>query len=252
MRFVVVGGTGLIGTRVAALLDRPGDPVVVASPSTGVDTVTGEGLRAAVAGADVVIDVTRPRTYEAGEVMRFFLTSTLNLLEAAAGAGVGHHVALSVVGAERLLDSAWFRAKIVQESLVRSGPIPYTVVRATQFFEFVAAIADHATIGAEVRVPPVRCQPVAAVDVAEAIADTVRAEPRCGVVEVAGPDSFRMPELVSLALAAAHDARTVVADGHARYFGAELRSTTLLPNRAARLGHVGFADWLARQSSAAG
>ncbi len=246
MKVVVAGGTGLIGAKVCELLSRSGYVVVGASPSTGIDSCSGRGVADALAGADVVVDVTRPRTWAAADVMDFFLTSTQRLLEAGRAACVQHHLALSVVGTEHLLASGWFRAKIVQESLVRSGPLPHTIVRATQFFEFLPQIADHATVGTIVRLPPVQFQPIAAADVAAAVAALAGGVPAGDIVEIAGPETFVLPDLVQRGLRSADDRRIVVADPQARYFETDVGADTLLPGPGATVGSTRFASWLAQ------
>jgi uncharacterized protein YbjT (DUF2867 family) len=244
MKIVIIGGTGLIGSKVVTRLREHGHQAVPASPDTGVNTLTGEGLAQALTGAAVVIDVSNSPSFEDAAVLRFFETSTGNLLAAEAAAGVGHHVALSVVGCDLMPESGYFRAKVAQEKLIRNSPIPYSVVRATQFFEFVKRIADAATDGNRVRIPPVLFQPMAAADVANAVCRVALGAPLNGVVEVAGPQQFRFDELIRLGLSARHDPREVVADPHARYFGAELGERMLVPVGEARLGETRFEDWL--------
>src|SRR5262249_33295660 len=219
MKIVVIGGTGLIGKKVVTNLRQHGHEVVAASPSSGVNTVTGEGLAQALAGAQVVVDVANAPSWEDNAVLEFFETSGRNLLAAEAAAGVGHHVALSVVGTDRLLASGYFRAKMAQEKLIKASPIPYTIVRATQFFEFVSGIAQTATEGKTVRLPPVLMQPIAAGDVAAVVAEVALAEPLNGTFEVAGPETIRQDDLVRQFLAATGDARTVVTDPKALYYG---------------------------------
>jgi uncharacterized protein YbjT (DUF2867 family) len=248
MKVVVIGGTGLIGSKLVNKLGEHGHEAVPASPDTGVNTLTGEGLAEAVEGAAVVVDVSNSPSFDDTAVLEFFETSTRNILDAEAAAGVAHHVALSVVGTERLTESGYFRAKIAQEKLIVSSSIPYTIVHATQFFEFVKSIADAATAGNTVRLAPVLIQPMAADDVASAVCEVSVGAPRNGVVEVAGPLWFRLDELVRRALNARNDPRQVVADPHARYFGAQLSERTLLPDDSARLGRIGFVDWLGQQA----
>ena len=231
MKIVVIGGTGLIGGKVVAKLRERGHHAVPAAPETGVDTLTGEGLAEVLAGAQVVVDVTNSRSFEEQAVMDFFTTSTGNLLAAEAAAGVTHHVALSIVGIERLPDNGYFRAKVAQEQLIKQGPIPYSIVRATQFFEFVRGIADTATDGATVRVAPVLFQPMAADDVAEAVCEATVDAPLKGTAEVAGPEQFRFDELIADALRAWNDPRTVAPDPHARSFGSEMAARSLGMNR---------------------
>jgi uncharacterized protein YbjT (DUF2867 family) len=244
MRVVVIGGTGLIGSKLVAKLAEHGQEAVPASPNTGVDTVTGEGLAEAMAGTDVVVDVSNSPSFEADAVLSFFETSTKNLLEAEAQAGVGHHVALSVVGTDRLTESGYFRGKIAQEKLIGESAIPYSIVHATQFFEFVKSIADGATDGTTVRLAPVLIQPVAADDVATAVGRTALGPPVNGIIEVAGPEQFRLDELIGQALQARKDPREVIADREARYFGALLSERTLVPDDGATLGEIRFGDWL--------
>jgi uncharacterized protein YbjT (DUF2867 family) len=245
LRIVVIGGTGLIGSKLVAKLRDNGHEVVAASPNSGVNTLTGEGLAGAVEGADVVVDVSNSPSVEDAAVLEFFETSTGNLLAAEAAAGVRHHVALSVVGTERLLESGYFRAKIAQENLIAGSGIPYSIVHATQFFEFVARIADDATDGYSVRLAPVLIQPMAADDVAAALGKVSVGSPANGIVEVAGPEQFRLDELIRRALREHQDPREVVADPEARYFGARLQERTLVPGDGARLAPTTFEEWLA-------
>ncbi|MEU2288356.1 SDR family oxidoreductase [Streptomyces sp. NPDC013178] len=247
MRIIVIGGTGLIGAKVVEALNGLGHEAVAAAPTTNVNTITGEGLAEALAGAQVVVDVTNSPSFEEKAVLEFFTTSTRNLLAAEKTAGVAHHVALSIVGIEGLPDNGYFRAKVAQEELIRQGPVPYTIVRATQFFEFVKGIADVAADGDIVRVPPVLFQPMAADDVAHAVVTASTSDPLGGIIEVAGPEQFRFDELVRTALRAWNDPRSVVSDPHARYFGSELAERSLVPDDGkAELGEVRFADWLNR------
>ncbi|MET9290946.1 SDR family oxidoreductase [Streptomyces sp. NPDC003077] len=247
MKIVVIGGTGLIGRNVVDKLNRRGHEAVPAAPGTGVNTLTGEGLAAALAEAQVVVDVANSPSFEDSAVLDFFTTSTRTLLAAEEAAGVTHHVALSIVGIDGLPDNGYFRAKAAQEQLIKRGPVPYSIVRATQFFEFVKGIADNATDGGTVRVPPVLFQPMAADDVAEAVARTAVDAPLKGATEVAGPELFRFDELVAEALRAWRDPRTVIADPHARYFGSELDERSLVPDEGrARLAETRFEDWLRR------
>jgi uncharacterized protein YbjT (DUF2867 family) len=248
MKIVIIGGTGLIGSKVVTRLREQGHEAVPASPNTGVNTLSGEGLARVLTGAAVVVDVSNSPSFEAAAVLSFFETSTGNLLAAEAAAGVGHHVALSVVGCDRVPESGYLRAKVAQEKLIRNSPIPYSIVRATQFFEFVERIADEATDGNRVRIPPVLFQPMAAADVASAVCRTALGAPLNGILEVAGPQQFRFDELIRLSLGARHDPREVVADPHARYFGAELDERALVPGPGARLGEVRFEDWLRRSA----
>jgi len=244
MKLVIIGGTGLIGSKLVTRLRERGHEAVPASPDTGVNTLTGEGLAEALQGAAVVVDVSNSPSFEESAVMQFFTTSTRNLLEYAAAAGVKHYVALSVVGTERIPDSPYLRAKNAQETLIKSGGIPYSIVHATQFFEFVNRIADDATDGTIVRLPAALIQPMAADDVAKAVGKVAVGAPLNGTVEVAGPERFRFDELVRQGLAARNDLRTVVVDPHARYFGAELGERSLIPGDGAQLGEVRFQEWL--------
>ena len=243
MKVVVIGGTGLIGSRVVTKLRDEGHDVVPASPDTGVNTLTGQGLEDVLQRASVVVDVSNSPSFEEMAVMNFFTTSTRNLLRYAATAGVRHYVALSVVGTERIPDSPYLRAKNAQESLITSGGIPYSIVHATQFFEFMKRIADGATDGTTVRLPPLLIQPMAADDVATAVATIAVSTPLNGIVEVAGPQQFRFDELIRQDLRERHDSRTVVTDPHARYFGAELAERSLVPGKDARLGEIRLEDW---------
>ena len=243
MKVVVIGGTGLIGSRVVAKLRDEGHDAVPASPDTGVNTLTGQGLEDVLQGASVVVDVSNSPSFEEMAVMNFFTTSTRNLLRYAATAGVRHYVALSVVGTERIPDSPYLRAKNAQESLITSGGIPYSIVHATQFFEFMKRIADEATDGTTIRLPPVLIQPMAADDVATAVATIAVSTPLNGIVEVGGPQQFRFDELIRRDLRERHDSRTVVTDPHARYFGAELGERSLVPGKDARLGEIRLEDW---------
>ena len=248
MKVVVIGGTGLIGTKLVNKLRQHGHEVVAASPSKGVNTVTGEGLAQALAGAQVVVDVANAPSWEDNAVLAFFETSGWNLLAAEAAAGVGHHVALSVVGTERLLASGYFRAKMAQEKPIKASPIPYTIVRATQFFEFVGGIAQSATEGQTVRLPPVLMQPIASDDVAAALADVAINAPANGTIELAGPEPIRQDELVRRFLSANKDARKVTTDARARYFGLEVNDQSLTPGDNPRIGPTRFADWLSRNA----
>jgi uncharacterized protein YbjT (DUF2867 family) len=244
MKIVVIGGTGLIGSRLVKHLRERRQEAVPASPDTGVNTLTGDGLPEALQGASVVVDVSNSPSFEEAAVMEFFTKSTRNLLKDAAAAGIKHYVALSVVGTGRILDSPYLRAKNAQETLIKDGGIPYSIVHATQFFEFIKRIADEASDGKTVRVPPVFIQPMAADDVAKAIARIAVGAPVNGTVEVAGPQRFRFDELIRQGLAARNDPREVVADPHARYFGAELGERSLIPGDDARLGEIRFEEWL--------
>ena len=247
MKIVVVGGTGLIGSKLVTRLTEQGHEAVVAAPSTGVDTLTGEGLAEAVAGASVVVDVSNSPSFEDAAVLEFFGTSTGNLLAAEAAAGVGHHVALSVVGTDRLQESGYFRAKAAQEKLIEGSSVPYSLVHATQFFEFVRSISDAATVEGTVRLAPVLFQPMAGDDVAQAVARITVGAPVNGVVEIAGPEQFRLDAFIRDALAFRNDPREVVADPQSRYFGAELGERTLVPGDHAALGTIRYGDWPGRQ-----
>jgi uncharacterized protein YbjT (DUF2867 family) len=244
MKLVIIGGTGLIGSKLVTNLRERGHEAVPASPDTGVNTLTGDGLAEVLRGASVVVDVSNSPSFEESAVMEFFTRSTRNLLEHAAAAGVTHYVALSVVGTERIPDSPYLRAKNAQETLIRGGGIPYSIVHATQFFEFVKRIADEATVGSVVRLPSVLIQPMAADDVAKAVARVAVDAPLNGMVEVAGPQQFRFDELIRQGLAARNDSRAVVIDPHAMYFGAELGERSLVPAGEARLGEIRFEEWL--------
>jgi uncharacterized protein YbjT (DUF2867 family) len=244
MKIVVIGGTGLIGSRLVPKLREQKHETVAASPNSGVNTLTGEGLAEALRGASVVVDVSNSPSWEDAAVLNFFQTSTRNLLAAEASARVGHHVALSVVGSERMLESGYFRAKVAQEDLIKSSSIPYSIVRATQFFEFVKGIADFSTDGDTVRLPSALIQPMAADDVATALSRVAVGAPVNGTVEVGGPEKFHLDELVRQGLAAWKDPRKVVADPQARYYGITVKERTLVPEDNAKLGQTRFADWL--------
>ena len=246
MKIVVIGGSGLIGSKLVPKLREQGHQVVAASPDTGVNTLTGEGLDEALEGADVVVDVSNSPSFEEAAVLKFFQTSTGNLLKAEAAAGVGHHVALSVVGTDRLSESGYFRAKIAQEKLIRGASIPYSIVHATQFFEFIKRIADDATDGDTVRLAPVLIQPMAAEDVASAVAMISVGSPVNGIIEVAGPQQFRLDDLIRRFLSERDDPREVITDPHAPYAGAELGKRTLVPGDDASLGEIRFDDWLSQ------
>lgn len=246
MKIVVIGGTGLIGSKLVTLLAADGHEAVPASPGTGVNTLTGDGLAEVLTGADVVVDVSNSPSFEAAAVLEFFTTSTRNLLAAEAEAGVSHHVALSVVGTQRLPESGYFRAKIAQEQLIESSPVPYSLVHATQFFEFVAGIVDSATDGSTVRLAHVLIQPMAADDVAAALRDVAVGTPTNARVDIAGPEQFRLDDLGRRFLATRGDAREVVTDPTATYFGAVLQEDTLVPLGEATLGSTRLEDWAAR------
>ncbi|AZQ32770.1 SDR family oxidoreductase [Streptomyces cyaneochromogenes] len=247
MKVVVIGGTGLIGSKLVGKLNEHGHEAVAAAPNTGVNTLTGEGLAEVLKDASVVVDVSNSPSWEDEAVMNFFRTSTANLLEAEAEAGVTHHVALSVVGTDRLQESGYFRAKQAQEDLIKASGMPYSIVHATQFFEFIKGIADLSTDGDTVRLSPARIQPIYSDDVAAAVGRTAVGTPVNGVVEVAGPDVFQLDELIRKALAAKNDPRAVVTDPHAPYSGAELQENTLLPGPDAQIAETKLSDWFALQ-----
>jgi uncharacterized protein YbjT (DUF2867 family) len=246
MKIVVIGGTGLIGTKLVNKLRQSGHEVVAASPASGVNTITGEGLAEALAGAQVVVDVANAPSWEDKAVLEFFETSGRNLLAAEAAAGVGHHVALSVVGTERLLASGYFRAKMAQEKLIKASSVPYTIVRSTQFFEFMGGIAQSGTVGQTVHLSPALVQPIVSDDVAAAMADVTVGAPVNGTIEIAGPERVRLDELVGRFLRATQDPREVVTDVHARYSGVELNDQSLTPGDNPRIGATRFEDWLSR------
>ena len=248
MQIVIIGGTGRIGSQVVTHLREQLHQAVPASPDTGVNTLTGEGVAAALNGADVVVDVSNSPSFEDAAVLKFFETSTTNLLAAEVAQGVGHHVALSIVGSERAPDSGYLRAKVAQEKLITNSSIPYSIVRATQFFEFFKSIADAATDGNTVHIAPVLFQPIAAEDVAKAVSRVAVSAPVNGIVEIAGPQQFRFDEFIRLGLRARQDPRVVIADPHARYFGTELAERTLVPGADARLGEIRFENWLAQSA----
>jgi uncharacterized protein YbjT (DUF2867 family) len=248
MKIVVIGGTGLIGSKLVEKLRKDGHEPLAASPDTGVNTITGEGLAEAVEGAQVVVDVANAPAWDDAAVLDFFQTSSRHLLAAEAAAGVGHHVTLSVVGTDRLPDSGYFRAKVAQEDIVKAGPVPYTILRATQFFEFIGRIADSSTDGDTVRLSPAVVQPEAADDVASTLADVAVGAPLNDTVELAGPEAFPLDELARRLLNANDDPRQVTADVHAPYFGAELDNRSLAPGDDARIAPTRFEDWL-RQSA---
>jgi uncharacterized protein YbjT (DUF2867 family) len=248
MKIVIIGGSGLIGSKLVSRLREQGHEALPASPDSGVNTLTGEGLAKALEGANVVVDVSNSPSFEDEAVMKFFQTSTGNLLAAEAAAGVGHHVALSIVGSDRLPGSGYLRAKVAQEKLIAASRIPYTIVRSTQFFEFGKRIADEATDGNSVNIPPVLFQPLAADDVAKAVTRVAVAAPVNGIVEIAGPQQFRFDEFIKLGLSARKDPRVVVADREAHYFGAEMDERSLVPNGDATLGEIRFEDWLGQSA----
>lgn len=249
MKIVVIGGAGLIGTKLVKRLREQGHEVVAASRASGVDAITGQGLAGAMAGAQVVVDVANSPSWEDQAVLEFFETAGRNLLAAEAAAGVGHHVALSVVGTDRMHSSGYFRAKLAQENLIKAAKIPYTILRATQFSEFVGAIADSATEGRTVRLPPALLQPIVSDDVAAALAEIAVAKPLHGTAELAGPEPIPLDELVRRYLKAKGDARRVTCDVRARYYGTEIDDRSLTPGDHPRLGPTRFDDWLSRSTS---
>jgi uncharacterized protein YbjT (DUF2867 family) len=249
MKIVVIGGTGLIGSRLVNKLRELGHEAVAAAPSSGVNTLTGEGLAEVLKDASVAVDVSNSPSWEDAAVLKFFETSTGNLLTYEAAAGVGHHVALSVVGTERMLESGYFRAKIAQENLIKASSIPHSIVRATQFYEFFKGIADFSTDGNKVRLPPVLIQPMAADDVASAVGRVAIGPPVNGIVEIGGPEKFRLHELIRRGLAATRDPREVVADPRARYYGIEVEERTLVPEDDANLGKIRFEEWITQSAA---
>ena len=246
MKIVVIGGSGLIGAKLVKILRQNGHEVLAASRATGVNTLTGEGLADAFAGAAVVVDVANSPSFEDQAVLHFFETAGRNILAAEAAAGVGHHVALSVAGTDRMLASGYFRAKMAQENLIKASKIPYTIVRATQFFDFVGAIADGGTDGNTVRLPSAMMQPIVSDDVAAILADVAVAKPLNGTFDIAGPDKIRMDELVRQFLTANRDSRKVITDANAGYFGTKVNDQSITPDGNPRLGPTRFADWLSR------
>lgn len=247
MKIVVIGGTGLIGSKLVTRLGEHGHQAIAAAPATGVNTLTGEGVEKVLQDADVVVDVSNSPSFADDDVMNFFRTSTTNLLGAASGAGVGHYVALSVVGTERLPESGYFRAKVAQEKLIKGSGLPYSLVHATQFFEFAGGIADSATVDGAVRLSGANVQPMAADDVAAAVGRTAAGTPAGGTVEVAGPEVFGLDQWIRTVLAARSDPREVVTDADSRYFGAVLQPGTLLPGRDAQIAQTRLSEWLAQQ-----
>ena len=250
MKIMVIGGTGLIGSKVVEKLKQKGHEAIAAAPNTGVNTITGEGLKEAMAGAQVVIDLENSPSFEDKAVLEFFETAGRNLLAAETAAGVRHHVALSIVGTDRS-DNGYFRAKVAQENLIKASGVPYTIVRATQFLEFLGAIADSSAEGNIVRLPPSLFQPIAADDVAASVAEAALAAPRNGVVEIAGPERAPFNEVVARYLKAIGDPRVVVSDPEARYFGGRVEERSLVPLGEARLGRIAFDEWLSRSRAAA-
>jgi uncharacterized protein YbjT (DUF2867 family) len=249
MKIVVVGGTGLIGSKLVNKLRAQGHDAIAASPKTGVNSVTGEGLAESLKGASTVVDVTNSPSWEDAAVLKFFETSTSNLLAFEAAAGVGHHVALSVVGTEHLLESGFFRAKLAQENLIKASTIPYTIVRATQFFEFVKQIVDYSTEGNHVRLPAALIQPMAGDDVASEMARIAMIPPANGTLEIGGPEQFRLDELARRFLGARQDPREVISDSHGRYYGIEVGERALIPEHATRLGEIRFEPWLTQHTA---
>ena len=249
MKIVVIGGTGLIGSKLVIKLREHGHEAIAASPNSGVNTLTGEGLAEVLQGASVVVDVSNSPSWEDAAVMNFFETATRNLLKYGAAAGIKHLAALSVVGTERLAESGYFRAKIAQEKLIKSGSIPYSIVQATQFFEFLKQLADISFDGKKVRLPDALFQPMAADDVATAVGKVAAGQPLNGTVEIGGPEPFRIEELVRRRLLSLNDSREVIADPNAVYSGAKLAERTLVPGNDARLGETHFADWLKSSAS---
>jgi uncharacterized protein YbjT (DUF2867 family) len=249
MKIVVIGGTGLIGSKLVKKLREHSHEAIPAALNTGVNTITGEGLAEVLKGASVVVDVSNAPDWEDSAVLKFFETSTRNLLTYEAAARVGHHVALSVVGTDQLSESGYFRAKIAQEKLIRESFIPYTIVQATQFFEFLKGLADISMLGGKVHLPPVLFQPMAADDVASGVAEVGVGQPVNGIVEIGGPEQFRVDELVRRRLASLKDPREVIADPNARYDGANVSEKTLVPGKNARPGETRFATWLTQQSA---
>ena len=249
MKIVVIGGTGLIGSKLVKKLNEQGHEAVAAAPNTGVNTITGEGLSEVLKGAAVVVDVSNAPSWDDAAVLNFFGTSTRNLLAQEAAAKVGHHVALSVVGTDRLAESGYFRAKIAQEKLIRESSIPYTIVHATQFFEFLKGLADISIVDGKVHLPPVLFQPMAADDVATGVATVALSAPVNGVIEIGGPEQFRIEELVRRRLASINDSREVVPDPNALYSGARINDQTLVPGKDARLGETRFETWLSQPAS---
>ena len=251
MKIVVIGGTGLIGSKTVAILRQGGHEVLAASPKSGINTVTGEGLKAAMAGAQVVIDLANSPSFEDQAVLNFFETAGRNLLAAETAAGVRHHVALSIVGTDRTPDNGYFRAKVAQEKLIEASGIPYTIVRATQFLEFLGMIADTSAVGNQVRLSPGLFQPIAADDVAAIVADVALTAPRSGIVEIAGPERAPFHEIIARYLKAVGDPREVVSDPEARYWGGRVEERSLVPLGEARLGRIGLDEWFRRSRAVA-
>lgn len=250
MKIVIIGGTGLIGSKTTPILQRAGHEVLAASPKSGVNTITGEGLKQALAGAEVVVDLANSPSFEDKAVLEFFQTSERNLTAAEATAGIRHHVALSIVGTDRSPENGYFRAKVAQEKLIRASGVPYTIIRSTQFLEFLGGIAAEATKGNTVRISPGLFQPIAADDVAGFVADVAQAAPRNGIVEIAGPEPAPFNEIIARYLKAAGDPREVLRDPEARYFGGRVEERSLVPLGEARLGRIGLEEWLRRHPPA--
>jgi uncharacterized protein YbjT (DUF2867 family) len=251
MKIVVIGGTGLIGSKTVAILRKDGHEVVAASPNTGVNTITGEGLKEAMAGTQVVIDLANSPSFEDKAVLEFFETAGRNIAAAEKAAGVKHHVALSVVGTGRVQDSGYLRAKLAQEKLIKASPIPYTIVHSTQFFEFMGAIAASGAKGETIHLSTGMMQPIASDDVAAQVAEAALGAPVNGTVEIAGPEKFRLCDVVQRYMRYMNDNREVVADPQARYFGAVIDHKSLMPDSGARIGKVSFENWLAQQRKTA-
>jgi uncharacterized protein YbjT (DUF2867 family) len=249
MKILIIGGSGLIGSKVVANLRQLGYEVLVGSPSTGINTMTGEGLADAVKGAQVVIDLSNSPSFEDSAVLDFFETSGRNLLAAEEAAGIRHHIALSVVGTERMLDSGYFRAKMTQENLINASKVPYTIVRSTQFFEFLAGIAQYGTVGNEIRLSPAQVQPISSDDIAAIVSDTALAQPINGTFDAAGPEKVGLADLMKRYLGALNDKRVVVPDSNAAYYGAQLNDQSLTPIGEARIGATGFAAWLSKSQA---
>jgi uncharacterized protein YbjT (DUF2867 family) len=249
MMIVIIGGTGLIGSKTAAILRQGGHTVAATSSRTGVNTITGDGLKEALAGADVVIDLTNSPLFEDKAVLEFFETAGRNLLAAEAAAGVKHHIALSIVGVDRTADNGYFRAKIAQEKLIEASGVPYTIIRATQFLEFLGGIAASAADGNKARLSPGLFQPIAADDVAPIVADVALAAPRNGIVEIAGPERAPFNQIIAHYLKAIGDPREVICDPEARYFGGRVEEHSLVPLSEARLGHIGLEEWIRRSQA---
>lgn len=251
MKIVIIGGSGLIGSQLVDLLRERGHEVIAASPNTGVNTLTGEGLKEALTGAGIVVDVANSPSFADDDVMNFFVTSGRNLLAAEAAGGIKHHVALSIVGTQRVTDSGYLRAKAAQENLIKASPIPYTIVESTQFFEFIERIAKSSEVAGIYRLSPALMQPIASADVVAALVDVTLGKPVNGVVEIGGPEALPLDELARKVMSAKGDTHPIVADAQARYFGALLNDTSLVPGPNARLSNKKFGDWLRQSITAA-